>query len=545
MNHALDVENKLWGILAVVRVAESEQRGYLLTGDPDYLETFDTTAGASLTAIGAVRGAIGENSTQQRAFAEIEPLVERKFAELKETIRLHDAGDHAAALSLVQTGEGRELTTRIRGALLRIMETQRQVIARRTSNSVSANIWLLLVNLIGLALIVGLAGISVVVVRRMARRELSESASRTKKHLERMTAEMHDKTAALQQGLEERLHIVETTYDLILVVDRQGVLVSVNPSSVAILGYRPDEMIGRDVAEFIYPDDLEKTRDEMRAPRRLFEARYIHKEGRIVTLAWTGVWSESEQQHLFIGRNVTEEKVAQLMFGLAVEACPSGMVMIDADGKIVMVNTEIEQLFGYRREELIGRPVEMLVPERLRMQHVRHRGEFTPKPETRRMGAGRDLFGLRKDGSEFPVEVGLNPIHTGERLLVLSVIVDISERKHTERLKDEFVSTVSHELRTPLTSISGSLGLLVGQWSGKLPEFGRAPVDDRAQEQPATGAPGQRHPRYREDRSPDRSFSISCGSTCGRVVKQAIEDNRGFAEGYGVTVRLDPAVGGG
>ena len=111
--------------------------------------------------------------------------------------------------------------------------------------------------------------------------------------------------------------------------------------------------------------------------------------------------------------------------------------MIDHDGKMVMVNAEIENQFGYSRGELIGQPVEMLVPERLRTQHVHHRHDFTPTPESRRMGAGRDLFGRRKDGTEFPVEVGLNPIPAGDRLLVLAVIVDISQRKHMERLKDE------------------------------------------------------------------------------------------------------------
>jgi PAS domain S-box-containing protein len=158
------------------------------------------------------------------------------------------------------------------------------------------------------------------------------------------------------------------------------------------------------------------------------------------------------------------------LFRKAVEACPSGMIMVDHTGKIVMANTEIERQFGYPREEMIGQPVEMLIPVNRRAKHVRYRNDFTAAPETRRMGVCRELFGLRKDGTEFPVEVGLNPINTQSGLLVLSVIVDISERKRIERLKDEFVSTVSHELRTPLTSICGSLGLLIGGSAGKLPE---------------------------------------------------------------------------
>src|SRR6202011_2162497 len=110
----------------------------------------------------------------------------------------------------------------------------------------------------------------------------------------------------------------------------------------------------------------------------------------------------------------------------AVEACPSGMVMIDRTGKMVMVNTEIENQLGYRREELIGQPVEILVPERLRSHHARYRQGFTLTPETRHVGARRDLCGRRKDSTEFPIEVGLNPIRGGDHLWVLGVIVDIS-----------------------------------------------------------------------------------------------------------------------
>lgn len=113
---------------------------------------------------------------------------------------------------------------------------------------------------------------------------------------------------------------------------------------------------------------------------------------------------------------------------LAVEACPSGMIMTDAGGKIVLVNAEAERLFGYRREEL-HRSIDILVPEAGRALHGGHRASFVAKPEARRMGVGRDLYGVRKDGAQIPVEIGLNPIQSKDGLMVLSAITDISERK--------------------------------------------------------------------------------------------------------------------
>jgi PAS domain S-box-containing protein len=235
---------------------------------------------------------------------------------------------------------------------------------------------------------------------------------------------------------------------------------------------------------------------------------------------------------------VAARSLADEMFRLAVESCPNGMMMYDARGKILMVNGEIEKQFGYVRSELIGQPVAILVPERYRLQHARNLQQFMLKPETLRMDAALERLGRRKDGTEFPTEVGLNPIHAGEELMVLCVCVDLTERKRTERLKDEFVATVSHELRTPLTSIAGALGLLIGQWTKDLPEsaarlltiahanslrLGRLINDILDIEKIESG-----HVVFNLKRVQVRP-----------LVTQVVEDIRGYADKYGVRVEFD------
>jgi PAS domain S-box-containing protein len=123
----------------------------------------------------------------------------------------------------------------------------------------------------------------------------------------------------------------------------------------------------------------------------------------------------------------------ELRLRAAIESAPSGLLMIDKDGTIVLVNREVERLFGYSREELLGKSIEMLVPERFRPGHPGFRAAFFEDPQTRAMGVGRELFGLRQDGSEVPVEISLNPIETEEGIFVLSSVVDISARKQAEQ----------------------------------------------------------------------------------------------------------------
>lgn len=176
-------------------------------------------------------------------------------------------------------------------------------------------------------------------------------------------------------------------------------------------------------------------------------------------------------------------------FRSLLESSPEAMVIVDAHGRIALVNKQTEEFFGYRRDELFGKPVEMLMPERYRASHVARRDGFIAGATKRLMGRGLELVGLRRDGSEFPIEVSLSPLDAGEDLLVSSTVRDISERKRAEAelnearktaeaatlAKSNFLADMSHEIRTPLNGIIGFTELL-----------GRTELSDQQQRYVAT-----------------------------------------------------------
>jgi PAS domain S-box-containing protein len=238
-------------------------------------------------------------------------------------------------------------------------------------------------------------------------------------------------------------------------------------------------------ANSVHPADRDRCVQESAEARngtRAFDTEYriVQPDGAIRHLRAAARVSRDAAGHAVrmsgVNFDITDLKRAHEQFHLAIEAAPTGMLLMHATGRIVLVNAQIEKLFGYPRAELLDQPIEMLVPVRFRGQHPDFRKEFFGAPQTRAMGGGRELFGLRKDGAELPVEIGLNPLQTPEGDFVLSSIVDLTQRREVERMRTEFISTVSHELRTPLTSISGSLGLLQAGAMGPLSDKAAAMV---------------------------------------------------------------------
>ena len=188
--------------------------------------------------------------------------------------------------------------------------------------------------------------------------------------------------------------------------------------------------------------------------------------------------------------DISERRAADERFRLAIEAAPNAMLMVDADGRMVLVNRQTEVLFGYAREELLGQSVDMLVPDATRAVHPRLRDRFFEHPRSRSMGAGRDLTARRRDGSEVPVEIGLNPIQTPQGMLVMASVVDISERKLAEERLirerralqrseelEQFSYLASHDLQQPLRAVREFSRILMEEHRDQLDDDGRQSID--------------------------------------------------------------------
>ena len=237
--------------------------------------------------------------------------------------------------------------------------------------------------------------------------------------------------------------LVENSFEVIAMVDTEAKVLYTSPPTKNILGYDNSELIGHSMFEWMHPEDvpgiLEIFQGLLKSPGAIAHAicRMQRKDG-----SWR--WMEGSGHNLLhdpaIGaivinyRDITERKLSQEHFEQVVEFSPVANIMINKEGKIQLVNKTTETLFGYSREELLNMKIENLVPEQFRGKHPAYREGFHHDPKARPMGAERELYALRKDGKQIPVEIGLTPIETEGGLCVLASIVDITQRKKAEEI---------------------------------------------------------------------------------------------------------------
>src|SRR6266550_925246 len=235
--------------------------------------------------------------------------------------------------------------------------------------------------------------------------------------------------------------IVRSSHDAIMGKTLDGVITSWNPGAARLYGHREEEILGRS-AEVLWPPrrraEERKLLARIAAGDRVeqYQTERVRSDGTLVTVSLTLSPILDAAGRIVgiaaVSRDVGEQQRAGVRFRGLLEAAPDAIVGVDADGRIALVNAQVERLFGYPREELVGQPVEVLVPDTVRAAHPGNRGRYFADPQQRPMGAGMALSGRRRDGTEFPAEISLSTLDTEDGLLVSAAVRDVTERKKAE-----------------------------------------------------------------------------------------------------------------
>ena len=477
--HTLEVRAELEAGFAELIEAETGVRGYVITGDTSYLAPYHSARTNLSSRLAGLRAQTADNPAQQRRLDSLEALVATRLERFQWTIDTRRTGGLAAAGRAVIGGRGQELMRLVHGVVTRMEDDEAQLLAQRSA-ALQARVRLArLTAWTGVLVALALAGLaSVLVGRGMAGRRVAE---------ERL-----------------RLLVGSVRDYAIYMVDPAGYVGSWNAGAERIKGYAPAEILGRHFARFFTPEDVAAGRPAAVLRAAAAEERYEEENWRVrkdgsrfwADVVITALRDDSGKLLGFakVTRDLTERKRAEQAvraseerFRILAVTANDAILSADRHGNITYFNPGAERMFGFASDEVIGRSLTALMPERFRDAHRTGLARYVATGEARVIGKTLELAGRRKDETEFPLELSLATWTQGAEVAFTAIIRDITARKEAEDTLRRYASqlevanqeleafsySVSHDLRAPLRSLDGFSQALLDDYRDRLDDTGR------------------------------------------------------------------------